>query len=164
MMTLFLAGHDTTAGTLPWVWYLLAKHPEVEAKVRQELQQVLGDSPASFDSFHKLTYTTMVIKETLRLYPQAYVLFARVAAEDVEVGGYHIPKGSQLYPVPYILHHDARWFADPSVLIPSDFPKNVFQHYQVARGSRLVLDRAPASVPTSPPWKWCWSLPLSCNA
>ncbi len=143
MMTLFLAGHDTTAGTLPWVWYLLAKHPEVEAKVRQELQQVLGDNPASFDSFQKLTYTTMVVKETLRMYPQAYVMFARVAAEDVEVGGYHIPREARCIRCRTFFIMMPAGLPTRSVLIPSDFPKNVFQHYQVARGS-----------------VWCWTARL----
>lgn len=120
-MTLFLAGHDTTAGVLPWVWYLLARHPEQEGRLVEEVQRVLqGRTPTAEDLPH-LAYTQMVIKETLRLYPQAYVLFARVAAEDVEVGGYRIRRGSQLFPVPYIIHHDPRWYPDPERFDPERF-------------------------------------------
>lgn len=126
MMTLFLAGHDTTAGTLPWAFHLLAKHPQCEARVREELATVLGGRQAEADDAAKLAYTTMVVKETLRLYPQAYVLFARVAAEDVEVGGYRIPQGSQLYPVPYVIHRDARWHTDPERFDPERFSTERF--------------------------------------
>jgi cytochrome P450 len=126
-MTLFLAGHDTTAGTLPWVWYLLAKHPEVETQVMAELEQVLAGRNPTADDMPKLAYTTQVIKETLRLYPQAYVMFARVAAEDVEIEGHSFPRGSELYPVPYIIHHDARWHADPERFDPSRFEPARFE-------------------------------------
>ena len=126
-MTLFLAGHDTTAGALPWVWYLLAKHPKVEAQVLSELDQVLAGRLPTADDVPNLVYTTQVIKETLRLYSQAYVLFARVAAEDVEIEGHRFPRGSELYPVPYIIHHDARWHADPERFDPSRFEPARFE-------------------------------------
>lgn len=127
LMTLFLAGHDTTAGALPWVFYLLAKHPEVEARVRDELAQVLQHRSATAEDASRLTYTTRVVKETLRLYPQAYVLFARVAAVDFELGGYRIPSGSQLYVVPYIIHHDPRWHAEPERFDPERFVPDRFE-------------------------------------
>lgn len=120
-MTLFLAGHDTTAGTLPWVWYLLAKHPDAEARLAGEVEQVLRGRAPTAEDLPRLAYAHMVVKETLRLYPQAYVLFARVAAEDVELGGYRIPRGSQLYPVPYVIHRDARWYPEPERFEPERF-------------------------------------------
>jgi cytochrome P450 len=126
-MTLFLAGHDTTAGALPWVWYLLAKHPAAEARLAEELDRVLGGRPPTAEDLPQLAYTQMVVKETLRLYPQAYVLFARVAAEDVELAGYRIPHGSQIYPVPYVIHHDARWHADPERFDPERFTTERFE-------------------------------------
>jgi cytochrome P450 len=125
-MTLFLAGHDTTAGALPWVWYLLAKHPEAEARLVEEVERVLHGRTPTAEDLPQLAYTHLVVKETLRLYPQAYVLFARVAAEDVELAGYQIPRGSQLYPVPYIIHHDARWYADPERFEPERFAPQRF--------------------------------------
>lgn len=126
-MTMFLAGHDTTAGALPWVWYLLATHPQAEARVLEEIDRVAAGRPLSAAELPQLAYTQMVIKETLRLYPQAYVLFARVAAEDVELGGYRIPRGSQIFPVPYIIHHDARWHADPELFDPERFTPDRFE-------------------------------------
>jgi cytochrome P450 len=81
--------------------------------------------PAAED-LPRLAYTQMVVKETLRLYPQAYVLFARVAAEEVELGGYRIPPGSQLYPVPYIIHRDARWYPEPERFDPERFTPERF--------------------------------------
>lgn len=120
-MTLFLAGHDTTAGVLPWIWYLLAKHPEVEAQVVDELERVLNGRSPTANDLSQLIYTQMVVKETLRLYPQAYVLFARVAAEDMELGGYKIRRGSNIFPVPYIIHHDKRWHPDPERFDPARF-------------------------------------------
>lgn len=125
-MTLFLAGHDTTAGALPWVWYLLAKNPEAETRLVEEVERVLdGRTPAAQD-LPQLAYTHGVVKETLRLYPQAYVLFARAAAEDIELAGYRIPRGSQVYPVPYIIHHDARWHPDPERFDPERFAPERF--------------------------------------
>lgn len=120
-MTMFLAGHDTTAGALPWVWYLLATHPEAEARVIDEIDRVANGRPLTAEDLSQLTYTRMVIRETLRLYPQAYVLFARVAAEDVVLGGYEIPRGSQIFPVPYVIHHDPRWYANPEAFDPERF-------------------------------------------
>jgi cytochrome P450 len=126
-MTLFMAGHDTTAGTLPWVWYLLAKHPETEARVLEELDRVLAGRTPQAEDLPQLPYTQMVIKETLRLYPQAYVLFARVASEDLELGGYQIPRGSRLYPSPYVIHHDPRWYPDPERFDPERFSPERFE-------------------------------------
>jgi len=125
-MTLFLAGHDTTAGTLPWVWYLLAKHPDAHARLVEELERALQGRTPTADDLPQLRYTHMVVKETLRLYPQAYVLFARVAAEDVELGGYRIPRGSQLYPVPFTIHHDPRWYPEPERFEPERFTPERF--------------------------------------
>lgn len=105
----------------------MAKHPEVETQVLSELEQVLAVRLPTADDMPKLAYTTQVIKETLRLYPQAYVMFARVAAEDVEIEGLIFPRGSELYPVPYIIHHDARWHADPERFEPSRFEPARFE-------------------------------------
>jgi cytochrome P450 len=120
-MTLFLAGHDTTAGTLAWLWYHLARQPEVEARVAEEVAQVLHGRPPSAEDLPHLRYTEMVVKETLRLYPQAYVLFARVAAESVQIGEYTVPAGGMVYPVPYVVHRDPRWFDEPDRFEPERF-------------------------------------------
>jgi cytochrome P450 len=85
------------------------------------VEQVLQGRVPTADDVSQLNYTEMVVKEALRLYPQAYVLFARVAAQDVEIGGYKIRRGSQLFPVPYIIHHDSRWHPDPERFDPERF-------------------------------------------
>lgn len=126
-MTLFLAGHDTTAGVLPWVWYLLAKHPDVEARLLDELEQTLRGRLPTAEDLPRLSYTENVVKETLRLYPQAYVLFARVAAEEVSLGGCTIPKGGMVYPVPYVIHRDPRWHTDPERFDPERFTPARFE-------------------------------------
>ena len=98
-----------------------------EARVLEELDRVLAGRTPQAEDLPQLPYTQMVIKETLRLYPQAYVLFARVASEDLELGGYQIPRGSQLYPSPYVIHHDPRWYPDPERFDPERFSPERFE-------------------------------------
>ena len=119
-MTLFIAGHETTANALAWTWYLLAKHPEVEAKLVAELARVLGGRRPTFEDLAQLPYTEMVLKEAMRLYPPAWLL-SRMAMEDVSIGGYDLPKESLIFISPYAMHHDARYFADPERFDPERF-------------------------------------------
>jgi cytochrome P450 len=120
-MTLLLAGHDTTAAGLSWLWYVLARHPEVEARVLEELEEVLDSRPPTVADVPKLCYTERVIKETLRMYPPAIGTFARQAVEDVEIGGYALRKGAVVRTLSYFLHHDRRWFPDPEKFDPERF-------------------------------------------
>jgi len=120
MMTLFLAGHETTAGALTWTWYLLSRHPEVEARLIDELRTVLaGRAPTAAD-LPKLPYAEMVIRESMRLYPPAPG-FAREPVEDVEIGGYVVPKGSLIIVNTFALHRDPRFFPDPERYGPERF-------------------------------------------
>jgi cytochrome P450 len=96
-MTIFLAGHETTALALSWTWYLLAQHPEAEARLVTELREALGGRAPGFADLGRLRYTEMVIKEAMRLYPPAWAM-GREAVEDCEVGGYHVPAGTQMTP------------------------------------------------------------------
>jgi cytochrome P450 len=122
--TLFLAGHETTSNLLTWTWYLLAKHPEVESKLHDELDTVLAGKLPTLADLDRLPYTEMVIKESMRVYPPVWG-FSREAIEDVEIDGYHIPKGSVVGALTYIAHHDARWFPDPERFDPERFsPEN----------------------------------------
>ena len=111
-MTLFMAGHETTANTLAWVWYLLATHPEVEAKLHSELDSVLDDRPPGFDDLPRLTYAEQVVTEALRLYPTVWIL-GREATEPCEVGGYHVPVGRTIFMSQWVIHRDPRFFDDP---------------------------------------------------
>jgi cytochrome P450 len=121
VMTLFLAGHETTANALTWAWYLLAQNPEAESELHAELERVLADGrlPAAED-VPALRYTEMVVAETMRLYPPAWAI-GRTAVEDHEVGGYHIPRGSLVLVSQYVMHRDPRYFPDPERFDPARF-------------------------------------------
>lgn len=116
-MTLFMAGHETTANTLAWAFYLLARHPDVEAALRAELLDVLGDRPPTLADLPRLRYTGMVVSETLRLYPTVWTL-GREAIEPAEVGGYPVPVGTTLMMPQWAVHRDPRWFDDPETFRP----------------------------------------------
>lgn len=111
-MTLFIAGHETTANALTWTWYLLAQHPEVAAKLHAELDAVLGGRAPTADDLPRLRYAEMVLSESMRLYPPAWGL-VRTAAEEVHFGPYTVPKGTVISAVSYVVHRDPRFFPDP---------------------------------------------------
>jgi cytochrome P450 len=123
-MTIFLAGHETTANALTWAFYLLSQHPEVEAKVHAELDRVLAGRAPTLADLPNLPYLEMVLKETMRLYPPASGL-SREPIEDVELGGYHLPKGAMIVVSMYALHRDVRYFPNPDQFDPERFrPEN----------------------------------------
>lgn len=117
VITVLLAGHETNAVALSWTWYLLSQHPEVEAKLLEELQEVLGERAPTVEDLPRLRYTEKVIKESMRLYPPAWAI-SREAIEECEIGGYHVPAGTQLFIVMWLMHHDPRHFEDPEVFDP----------------------------------------------
>jgi cytochrome P450 len=112
VMTLFLAGHETTALTLAWSWYLLGAHPEAERKFHAELDEVLGDREPTAADLPRLRYTEQVAKESMRLYPPAYGL-GREAIEDCEIGGYRVPAGTQVFMFQWATQRDQRFYDDP---------------------------------------------------
>ncbi len=116
-VTLFLAGHETTANTLNWTWWLLAQHPQVEAKLHHEIDTVLQGKTASLEDLRRLPYTDMVIKESMRLMPPAWSI-GRVASQDTEVMGYSFPKGTGLSIVIYSLHRNPDVWDNPNDFIP----------------------------------------------
>jgi len=123
-VTLFLAGHDTTANTLNWTWYLLAQNPEVEAKLHHEIDTVLAGNLPTLTDLRRLPYAEMVIKESMRLFPPAY-FFGRVAVEDVELGDYKVPKGTGIGVSSYSVQRDPRWWDEPEAFRPERFsPEN----------------------------------------
>jgi len=120
MMTLFLAGQDTTAHALTWTWYLLARHPDVEAKLLEELRRALaGRAPRATD-LPNLPYTEMIVREAIRLFPPA-PFFARQPIEDVTIGEWEIPKGSLVVVSVYALQRDRRFFPQPEQFNPDRF-------------------------------------------
>jgi cytochrome P450 len=124
LLTLFLAGHETTSHALTWTFYLLSQHPEVEAKLHAELDAVLGGRLPTMADLPSLPYTDMVLSETMRLYPPAPVV-SRTATEEVEIGGYPIPAGAEVVIWLYWTHHDPRWFPEPEAFRPERFAQGV---------------------------------------
>jgi cytochrome P450 len=117
VMTLFLAGHETTAVALSWTWYLLAQHPEMDARLADELRAVLGGRPPAVADLPALRYTGMVVAESMRLYPPAYGI-GREAARATEVAGNPLPaRGIVIIPT-WVVHRDARWFDEPDAFLP----------------------------------------------
>jgi cytochrome P450 len=119
-MTIFLAGHETTANATTWMWYLLAKHPHIFQRLHEEVRSVCDTTPPTLDDLPKLPYAEQVFKEALRLYPPAYIL-ARTAQEDVWIDGYKIKKGAIVVISPYILHRREEVFPDPEKFDPDRF-------------------------------------------
>jgi cytochrome P450 len=116
-MTIFLAGHETTSNALTWTWYLLSEHREVEAKLHEELDRVLAGRVPEFTDVAQLRYTEMVLAESMRLYPPAWAI-GRLSLDDYEVGGYRLPGGSLMLLSQYVMHRDARYFAEPERFDP----------------------------------------------
>jgi cytochrome P450 len=111
MVTLLLAGHETTAVALTFTFYLLAQHPEVDARLAAELDDVLAGETPTVEHFPRLRYTEWVVKEAMRLYPPVPNV-GREAVADCEIGGYHVPKGAQIALVQWMTHRDKRWYGD----------------------------------------------------
>lgn len=118
VLTLLLAGHETTALALSWTWYLLSKHPEVEARLLEELQEVLGDRAPTVADLSRLSYAEMVIKESMRLYPPAWGI-SRETIDECEIGGCRVPAGTQVLIVLWAMHRDPRYFQNPEAFDPA---------------------------------------------
>ncbi|MDQ3855212.1 MAG: cytochrome P450 [Chloroflexota bacterium] len=116
-LTLFLAGHETTANALTWTWYLLSRHPHVEARLHQELDTVLDGQPPTPEQVPALPYARKVLSEAMRLYPPAWVV-GRRALVDYPVGSYVVPAGSIVLLSQWVMHRDARYFPDPERFDP----------------------------------------------
>jgi cytochrome P450 len=120
LVTLFLAGSDTTANAMTWLWLMLHDHPDVDRRVRAEIRDVIGDRTPVFADLERLSYTKMVVQETMRLYPSAW-MFPRFADEEAVVGGYRIPARSPILLSPYVTHRDPAFWPDPERFDPERF-------------------------------------------
>ena len=112
VITLFAAGHETTAVALTWTWYLLATHPDVQARFHAELDDVLGGRPPTPEDLSRLTFTEQILTESMRLYPPIWST-GRMTFEPIELGGWKIPAGAALAAPQLVLHRDPHWFEDP---------------------------------------------------
>jgi cytochrome P450 len=143
-ITLFLAGHETTASSLSWTWWQLAQNPAVEAKLHAEVDEVLGGRAPSLDDLPRLPYTSNVITESLRLYPPAWGL-ARVVVENHELGGYPMKKGMGVAMAQWVVHRDTRWYDAPEEFRPErwegDFIKRIprFAYFPFGGGPRQCI-------------------------
>ncbi|QDA59067.1 cytochrome P450 [Hymenobacter jejuensis] len=125
---LLVAGHETSANALSWVWHLLAQHPEVVAKLRREMAEVLGDRRPAFADLPRLGYALQVVQETMRLYPPAWIT-DRISLEDDEYNGVFLPKGTLISIYLYGVHHSPKLWDEPEVFRPERFaPEQVRQH------------------------------------
>jgi cytochrome P450 len=153
-ITLFLAGHETTANTLSWTWWLLAQNPAVEAKLHAELSTVLAGRAPSLDDLPKLVYTNHIITESMRLYPPAWGT-ARTAIEDHEIAGYAVPKGSGVSFAQWTVHRDARWYDAPDKFRPErwegDLLKRIprFAYFPFGGGPRQCIGNTFALMETA---------------
>ena len=144
VITLLLAGHETTALNLSWTWYLLAQHPEVEQKLYAELDAVLGTRPPVVSDLPKLQYTDRVIRETLRLYPPAWRVFRRTE-EPFQVGDYLLPPGSNIVLSQWVTQRDPRWFTQPERFNPDRWCEETaaklprFAYFPFGGGPRVCI-------------------------
>lgn len=119
--SLFNAGHETVSAALTWTWYAIARHPEVEARLIQEVQSTLGDRLPTIEDVPQLSYTGMVVKESLRLYPPVWGLTIRKAIRNVQLAEYEIPKGGWVFLCPYVTHRNPLFFENPGQFDPERF-------------------------------------------
>lgn len=143
-LTLFLAGHETTASTLSWTWWLLAQNPRVEEKLHAELDCVLNGRTPTLDDLPRLTYLSHILAESMRLYPPAWAI-ARLAVEDHELGGYPVPKGTGIAAAPWVVHRDPRWYDHAEEFLPErwegDLLKKIprFAYFPFSFGARQCI-------------------------
>jgi cytochrome P450 len=143
-MTLYLAGHETTALTLAWSWYLLSRHPHAEETLASELRGVLGGRAPTADDIPALPYTAAVIAESMRLYPPVYAI-GREATADLELGGYRVKRGYTVLMSQWVSHRDPRYFPDPERFSPERWEDGLaaripkYAYYPFGGGQRLCV-------------------------
>ena len=116
----FLAGHETTASALTWVFFILATRPDILERVRAEIDQVVGDDPVTFEHTKQLTYIRNVFKETLRLYPPI-TFIPRVANEATRIGKYKVKRGAMIMVAPWVIHRHRDFWENPHAFDPDRF-------------------------------------------
>ena len=144
IMTIFTGGFETSAAVLAWTWYLLDQHPEVERKLHSEIKDVLGERTPTLEDLSHLKYTKMVLSESMRLYPGAWV-FTRTNLQADEIGDYYIPANSLIMISPYVTHRLGAYWENPEEFNPERFTKeNVaarprYAYYPFGGGQRQCI-------------------------
>ncbi len=150
-MTLYLAGHETTALALAWTWYLLSQHPRVEEKLANEWGRVLNGRAPGADDLAALPYTAAVIAESMRLYPPVYAL-GREATTDLELGGYRVKRGYTVLMSQWVNHRDPKYFPEPERFSPERWEDGLekrlprFAYYPFGGGQRMCVGSHFANV------------------
>jgi cytochrome P450 len=142
VMTLFLAGHETTAITLSWTFFLLAQHPQVEALVVKELRAVLGNREPVPEDLPRLRYTEMVLKEAMRFYPAVWGIGRRALA-DCEIGGYRISAGTNVFILQWLTHRDSRFFRNPEAFDPERWQEDPVRTGKIPRFAYFPFGGGP---------------------
>ena len=154
VMTLLLAGYDTTANALTWTLMLLAKHPEVEAKLVAEVQSVLENRLPTINDIPQLSYTEMVIKESMRLYPPGWIL-GRELISDCKIGDRNFPRGTVIYFSQWAVHRDTRFYDRPEQFNPDRWADNLSQrlprcaYFPFGAGARVCIGKAFSMMETT---------------
>ncbi len=154
LVIIFLAGHETTALAMTYVWYLLSQHPEAEAKLHAELDAVLGGRAPAHDDLVSLPYTRMVIEEAMRLYPPAPGLSGREAQADDEIAGHPIAKGAMVLIAPWLVHRHRKLWDEPERFDPERFSparsagRPRFAYMPFGGGPRVCIGAALAMTET----------------
>jgi cytochrome P450 len=147
IITIFLAGHETTAMAMTWTWFLLSQHPHVESKLHAELDSVLGARAPAHEDLGKLTYTRMVVEESMRIYPPVHTIGRAAIAEDTLVGK-RIPKGSTILISPWVLHRHVKLWDNPGRFDPERFSPEAsaarprFAYLPFGGGKRICIGAA----------------------
>jgi cytochrome P450 len=154
LMTIMLAGHETTALALTWTWYLLAQHPDVDARLREELRRELGGRPPAVGDLPRLQYTESVITEAMRLYPPIPII-SRQAIAACELGGFSVPAGTPVSFAQWSVHRDARFYDHPNDFRPERWAGGLakrlprFAYFPFAGGPRMCIGNMFAMMEAS---------------
>ena len=144
VMTLLLAGHETTATTLAWTFYLLAQNPRAEFELLAELRGVTSGRVPTYQDLPKLRFTEAIVRESLRLYPPAWAM-GRQAIEDCSIGGYEVPRNTTIYMSQWVVHRDARYFDEPEQFRPERWMDSLqktlprFAYFPFGGGPRVCI-------------------------
>ncbi|MGH9866277.1 MAG: cytochrome P450, partial [Candidatus Acidiferrales bacterium] len=144
VMTLLLAGHETTATTLAWTFYLLAQNPNAESELLAELKKAIPGRAPVYEDLPKLRFTEAIIRESLRLYPPAWAM-GRQATEDCTIGGYDVPRNTTIYMSQWVVHRDPRYFDEPDQFRPERWMDSLqktlprFAYFPFGGGPRVCI-------------------------
>jgi cytochrome P450 len=151
IMTLIVAGHETTAATLNWTWYLLSQSPEAEEKLSRELNSVPGSGSPELGDLAEFVYTRQVLEETLRLYPAGW-LMTRAALQDDRLGDYYVPAGTEIYISPYLIQRHPAFWESPERFDPDRFgpdesrPRHPMTMIPFSAGPRKCIGESLARI------------------